>query len=351
MVLENALFLIVGLIFLVKGSDLFVKSAATIAKKLGVSELVIGLTLVAVGTSLPELMSAIFASVKHESGLVIGNIVGANIANMGLVVGLVALIAVIKTKDEMVWRDGYIALFISVLLYLFISNGVISKIEGMIFLFLYFAYVMFLFETNTESGKKYGFREFTEYFFKFKYIMTIRSRIIASFVRKEGPAKERKIWDLFKAGIFKDLIMMIISGFLLLNGANYVVGEAVFFARLFDVPSTVIGIFIAIGTTMPEMSVALAASRKGLGNIIIGDAIGSCITNTLLILGVASIINPVSVKGITLFYTAPFMILITILLLVFIRSDWKIKRGEGIILLFLYLLFFVLLFALPILPR
>ena len=143
--LSRIVVLLFGLLFLVKGSDFFVKAAIEIAKKLGISEFVIGLTLVAVGTSIPELASSVVASFKQQSEIVIGNIVGSNIANIGLIIGLAATIAVIKTQEEMLKRDGYVMLFAALVLYLFIINGLISRIEAMIFLLLYFAYIMFLF--------------------------------------------------------------------------------------------------------------------------------------------------------------------------------------------------------------
>ncbi|MBU0930186.1 MAG: sodium:calcium antiporter, partial [Nanoarchaeota archaeon] len=124
----NILLLLIGLVLLVKGSGYFVSSASSIAKKLGISEFVIGLTLVAIGTSLPELVSSIFASIKHESGFVIGTITGANIANIGLVVGIAAIIHRIKTRKQMLIRDGYIMLFSFLLLFIFIFNNIISRI-------------------------------------------------------------------------------------------------------------------------------------------------------------------------------------------------------------------------------
>jgi cation:H+ antiporter len=134
--------LILGLVLLVKGSDFFVQAAAAIAQKLGVSEFVIGLTLVAVGTSIPELASSVAASMQHQSDIVMGNIVGSNIANIGLILGVAATLAVIKTREEMVKRDGYLMLFAALVLYLFMLNGTISRVEAVLFLLLYCAYIL-----------------------------------------------------------------------------------------------------------------------------------------------------------------------------------------------------------------
>jgi cation:H+ antiporter len=329
--------LLVGLILLVKGSDLFVKSAASIAKKFGVSEFIIGLTLIAAGTSLPELMSAIFASIRHESGLVMGNIVGANIANIGLVIGIAAIISVIKTNKEMLWRDGYFLLFIALLLLVLTFNGVISRLEGALLILLYFAYTIFLFEEKPRFKGKYHFKDFITYFYKFQYLKTIKSKLVS------GINNRKKKSNNFKSSIIKELLMLIISGVLLVVGANYLVENAIFFANMFDVPKTVMGIMIAIGTTMPEMSVAITAVRKGYGNIVIGNALGSCITNTLLILGVAALIFPLTVTTLSKLYTIPFMMFMVLLLLIFLKSEWKIRRWEGLTFLVLYVLFLLVL--------
>src|SRR3989338_2686921 len=170
MVFVNILLFAFGLIILVKGSDFLVKSAASISKKLGISEFVVGLTLVALGTSIPELASAIIASIKMESGLVMGNIVGANIADIGLVTGLAAAISVIRTNKDVLKMDGYIMLFAALVFYIFMLNKIISRIEAILLLFLYFAYILFLYEFESKVvGGKYHFRQFMDYFFRFKY--------------------------------------------------------------------------------------------------------------------------------------------------------------------------------------
>jgi len=346
MVLYESLFFILGLILLVKGSDFFVKTAASLAKKLGVSEFIIGLTVIAFGTSIPELTSSIFASIRHESGLITGTIVGANIANIALIIGIAAFISRLKTTKVMLERDGYIMLFSFLLFFVLILNRSISRYEGLFFLFLYAAYFLFLLETKSLL-EKYRFREFVEYLYKFRYLTTIRSKIITNFKKNPelGSESKRKIFELFKADLIKDLMALVLSGFFIVIGANYLVDNAVFFANLFNVPATIIGLIIAIGTTMPEMMVAVTAAKKGYGNIAIGNAIGSCISNTFLILGVSALIFPISVLNITLYYTAPFMILMALLLLRFIMNG-DLRRKQGIIFLLFYAVFMLLLFML-----
>jgi cation:H+ antiporter len=344
MVLINVVLLVLGLVLLAKGSDFFVKSAASVAQKLGVSEFVIGLTLVALSTSIPELASSVIAALEQQSGIVIGNAVGSNIANIGLIVGIGALIARIKTKREMLRRDGYIMLFATLLFYVFIINGTVSRLEALIFLLLYIAYIVFLFEGKTKFKDKYEFKEFIRYFLEFKYIVTIRSIIIPRLKNKNMPG-DIKAKELSKPDIIKDFLVLIISGFAIVVGASYLVNEAIFFADFFDIPKTVIGIsLVALGTSLPELGVTISAARQGYGNIAVGNVIGSNIANIFLVVGVSAMIFPLSVIKPMIFYLAPFMIFMSILLLIFIRSNWEISRIKGIAFLTLYTLFLAVLF-------
>lgn len=334
--ISNILLLVIGLVMLVKGSDFFINAASRIATRLGISEFVIGLTLVAVGTSLPELVSAIFASFQHESGLIMGNIVGADVANLSLIIGIAAMIAAIRTDTEMLERDGYFILAVAVLLIVFMFNGTISRIEGGVFIAIFIAYTIFLFETKPEYKGRFGFIKFTKYFLKLGYFSTIRG-----IFKGVQQIEEDAVPDKVSGSTVKDLGIIIASSALVIFGAKFLVDNAIYFAKLFEVSAAVLGILIAIGTTLPEMSVGISAARKGLGNIVIGNAIGSCITNTLLILGVSSLIYPLKVGAISLKITAPAFIFLVILTLVFIKSDWELRKREGIVLILFYLCFVI----------
>jgi cation:H+ antiporter len=341
MALEEVLLFVLGLILLVKGSDFFVKSAASIAKKLGVSEFVIGLTLVALGTSIPELASSVIASLKQDSGIIIGNVVGSNIANIGLIIGLTASFMILKTKKEMLNRDGFIMLFAAFIFYLFAFNREITRIEAALFLLFYFGYILFLFEIKNKESDKYHFKAYIDYFFNFKYLIKIKSGVFSGLKNKKISLKKvKKLKNLFKAALARDFLILIISGTAIVIGAKYLVEESIFFANLLNIPSTLVGItLIAVGTSLPELSVSITAARKGYGNIVVGNIIGSNIANIFLIIGVSGLISPLSVIKQTIFYTAPFMVFMSILLLVFIRGNWRIKKIEGNIILVLYVLF------------
>jgi cation:H+ antiporter len=345
MVYVNVVLLIVGLILLVKGSDFFVEASSSIAKRLGVSGFIIGLTLVAFGTSIPELASSIVASLKGEGGLVIGNVIGSNIANIGLIVGIAAIIAVIKTKKHMLKRDGYLMLFACCLFYIFIIDGSFNWIEALIFLLLYIAYMAFLASSKEESEKEYHFGDFVRYFFSFRYFVTIKNGIQSSLSKKDIPSRKKgELKKEFKIGMIKDFSLLIISGVGIFFGARYLIEEAIFFADLFNVSKTVIGaILVAIGTSLPELSVSITAAKKGYNDLCIGNVIGSNIANLFLVLGVSGLIIPLTVDLTTLLFTAPVMILMAIMLLLFIGSKWNIRKKEGWVLLTMYALFIGLL--------
>ena len=342
MITMNFLILLLGLVFLVKGSDYFVKAASTIAKKLGVSEFVIGLTLVAVGTSIPELASSIVASIQQASGIVIGNIVGSNIVNIGLIVGVAAFLSPMKTEVEMLKRDGYIMLFAAVLFFVFALNGELSMIESGIFVLLYVAYVFFLFEEAEKYEGKLHFKEFITYFFKFKYINSAVQKINGNRNRKSGSGNEN---GRLEGGFGKDILTLVLSCTAIVIGAKYFVDESIFFAELFGVPDTIIGTtLVAVGTSLPELVVTVSAARKGYGSIALGNIIGSNITNIFMILGLSGLLYPIAVAEISLFFTTPVMIIISLILLVFISTGWEIKKWEGIALMAFYAAFLVVLF-------
>ena len=349
MITMNFLVLLLGLVFLVKGSDYFVKAASTIAKKFGVSEFVIGLTLVAVGTSIPELASSIAASIQQASGIVIGNIVGSNIVNIGLIVGVAAFLSPMKTEIEMLKRDGYIMLFAAVLFFVFALNRELSMIESGLFVLLYIAYVFFLFEEAEKYEGKLHFKEFITYFFKFKYINSARQKLNgANRNRNSGSGNENGNGNgngRLEGGFAKDILTLVLSCAAIVIGAKYFVEESIFFAELFGVPDTIIGTtLVAVGTSLPELVVTVSAARQGYGSIALGNVIGSNITNIFLILGLSGLLYPISVAEISLFFTTPVMIVISLILLIFISTGWEIKRWEGVALMMFYAAFLVLLF-------
>lgn len=399
MYLINVLVLVGGLLLLVKGADLFVVSSSWIAKRFGVSEFIIGLTLVSIGTSVPELASSITASFEQASGIVIGNVLGSNIANIGLIVSVSGLLSNVKTEELMLKRDGYIMLFSAVLFFLFILDFRISRIEAFVFLFLYFIYLLFLLDKVRRHEEDIYFKGFIIYLIKFEYIFDLKERIetgvrgrtdekrIKKYSKKmhkatdeefgkkeqkeqdEESGKKEQIQsedktyseikyeyeaemeneteDLSESSLLIEFIKLIASGVAIVIGAKYFIEQSIFFALLLDIPETIIGIsLVAVGTSLPELMVTVSASRSGYASIGLGTVIGSNITNTLLILGCSGLINPLKVTENTVYYIAPFMLFISILLLLFIRTGWRIKRYEALILFLMYFGFMIFIFQL-----
>lgn len=382
MVLINILIFVGGLALLIKGADIFVISSSSIAKRLGISEFVIGLTLVSVGTSVPELASSLTASFQQASGLIMGNILGSNIANIGLIASIAALLCNVRTDELMLRRDGYIMLFCSFLLFLFILDFNISRIEALIFLLFYLAYLLFLFQKVKKHEKDMYFKDFLKYFLRFEYIFDFKDKIgteARTGIRKKGKIngvletvntnnKKTEGWiekeirieqedeesnigieveNLQESSLLIEFFKLIASGTAIIIGAKYFVEQAIFFARLLEVPETLIGLtLVAVGTSIPELLVTVSAARKNYSSIALGNVIGSNTTNILLILGCSGLVNPLTVTGISVYYIAPFMLLISVLFLLFIRTGWRIKKFEGLILLLLYCGFIITIFYL-----
>jgi len=329
----NAFLFFIGLILLVKGSIYTVKYSSSLAKKFGVSEFVIGLTLVAIGTSLPELVSSIVASFKDASSIILGNIIGANIANITLVIGLAAITSKLVVKTEFVKRDAHMLLACLFLFIFVILDNKISLIEGIFFLLFYFSYLVFIFHSKKKLN---GFNEFIPYFFKLEYLLTIKSFFIRNLSNKK---KKRK--NQFYRGIIGDIVIIIISLFAVIYGANLMIERAIYFAELYSFPKFLIGILISLGTTAPEMTVSISAARKGFGNLAIGNAIGSVIVNTLFILGCASLISPIKIAEGNFLFVILALVFFSLAFFTLIKVKKEISKFEGIILIILYLIFLI----------
>ena len=331
--LINILFLILGFLLLIKGADIFIESSSKIAKKIGVSEFIIGLTLTSVGTSIPELASGISASLGKHSGLIFG--ISAYLRSM-------------KTRRKIYERDGYILITSIILFLAFSLDNVLSQLESFFLLALYFFYIMFLLKSKNTKTKKYKFHDFIQYVVDFKYITSVKSHMFRKAVNKvpsQRTESEKKIIQLFKEGIFKDIMILVISLVAIIFGSKFMIEQAVFFANLLSINESVIGLsLVAIGTSMPELMVSISAIRKKHHNLILGNVIGSNIANVCLIGGVSGIIHPITISELSVTYNIPVMLFFSLALTYFVKSKWKISRKQGIIVLVAYFIFIVLAF-------
>lgn len=338
--LYDLISIIAALAILIKSSDYFVDASARIARAFGVSEFVIGVTLVAVGTSIPEFASSIAASFYQNSQLVTGPIIGANIARIGIVLGICAVIAPVIIEKRVFTKEGIYLLFISLVFGAFAIDRNIGRIEGIILLFLFAVYMLWLLETDVLKGSLRRFfanagKKGISYGFK-----ALREEIRNNGYNPDK-TQPKATWKFIAA----QSAIIIASGAALFFAGKYIIPSLENVALAMKIPDTVAGLLVlGIGTTLPELMVCISAAKKGMGNMIMGTIIGSNIADTLLVIGVSSLIHPISVSLMGIAYYLPAMILFTILLLIFIRTGWVVRMFEGFIFLLLYAIFLALLF-------
>ncbi len=339
MVFTNLVILIASIALLIKSSDYFVKAASSLARRLGVSEFIIGLTFVAVGTSLPELASSITASFLGQDKIIIGNVVGSNIANISLILGITAIIAAISTRKTNVKGDGYLMIFAALLLTAFAFDGVISRIEATVFLVFYGGYIIYLFEKSQDLKREYHFKEYLWYILKLKHFNGARNIILQFWNDYNGATKKKEYKPLLKY-----LASLTVAGLGVVAGAHFTIVKASLFAELLGINKEVIGIIlIAVGTSLPELSVSITAARLGRGQIAMGNIVGSNIANILLVLGTAALIRPVTFGLEMLSFVLPALIFISLVLLVLMWKYKKITITQGLGLVAFYALFLLLL--------
>ncbi|MBK7632532.1 MAG: calcium/sodium antiporter [Ignavibacteriales bacterium] len=302
---EIILYLIGGLILLFIGAEGLIRGSSNLAIKIGITPLVVGLTIVALGTSAPELVVSLKAALMGNSSISLGNVVGSNIANITLILGVAALVRPIKINAVIIKREIPILLFISILFLLFLWDGQLGFIDGLIFivgLILYSA-------TNVVLSRK-------------------EKNILVKKEFEKGLAS--------KLGIPISLTLMIGGLALLILGANLFVQSAVAIAKLFNVSDAIIGLtIVAVGTSLPELATSIVASYKNQSDLILGNVIGSNIMNILGILGITALIIPISSVGITN-VDLGVMLFTAIILLPLVKRGFIINRVEGAFLLFGY---------------
>jgi len=293
--------LIIGFVLLTKGADYFIENSASFAEEKGISPHVVGVTIVAFGTSLPELLVSIISSLQGYNDLALGNIVGSNISNIGLVLAISTFIFyyVLKTDispAEDANNDSYVMLLAVLLLYFFATDKLISQIEGILFFSLYIIYIFWLYKRTKAE---------------------------------EVISEDSKTSYLFLIG---GLIALLI-------GAQLTVDSAVEIAIAVGIPEIVVGLsVVAVGTSLPELAGTISAARMGHKEIAVGNVIGSNIANIFLVMGVLSIINPISVENFVVEQTLPLLILLTVVTFALIRIPLNRLSGS---LLFAFFLFFI----------
>ena len=293
-----------GIAILSYGADLFVRGASGVAERFGISPFVIGLVIVGFGTSTPELAVNIGAALGGSTDIAIGNVVGSNIANVGVILGLAAVVAPLAVKLRMVRVELPIVVGISFLLWALASFGEIKRWEGAIMLAAFGVFFWYLVKTSKDEPAAVK-QEYTD----------------------ENPPTRREGW---KAAAF---IVVGLAG--LMGGAHLAVEAAVTLARLIGLSELVIGLtIVAIGTSLPELASSVAAARRGHADIAIGNVLGSNIYNVLFVLGATSVIAPLPTTAPTLMWLdIPVMIAFAVVLVPMMMMGLKITRANGVLLL------------------
>ena len=256
--LWQVMILLAGFLFLVKGADWFVEGAACIAKKLGIPQLVIGLTIVAMGTSMPEAAVSVTAAMQQNAGITVGNVVGSNILNILIILGITAVITNVTIQRSTLHYEIPFMLAVTALLLGFgMTGGRITFMEGVIFWLFFLAYLGYLFV----------------------------------MARKENAGEEGAVKDL---PVWKCLLLMVLGGILVVKGSDFAVSGASAIARYFGMSERFIGLtIVALGTSLPELVTSVTAARRGNAGIAIGNIVGSNIFNILFVIGTAALICPV----------------------------------------------------------
>jgi cation:H+ antiporter len=311
--------LIGGFILLVWGADRLVAGASALARNLGVSPLIIGLTIVAFGTSAPELIVSGVAAYRGNPGLAVGNAIGSNIANVGLILGLTAAIYPLRVESETLKREYPVLMLIMIGSFIMAADLIYDRTEGWLLLLGLFALVIWM--------VRFGMRRGTD---------DPLAREFAAEIPRDMPTSYAVLW------LAVGLIVLPLASSFLVDGA-------VFIARSLDVSEAVIGLtIIAFGTSLPELAAALTSALRQEDDLAIGNVIGSNMFNILGVLGIAAVVHPVEVDLLMLQQDFPVMFLFTVILFFMaygITGPGRISRRSGLLLMALFLAYQVLIWV------
>ena len=296
---------IIGSVLIFYGSSLLIDNSTLIARSLNISPIVIGLTVIAFGTSLPELVVSVIAILRGEGAIVLGNIVGSNIANILLVLGVIVTIKPLDINFSSLKQGSIYLLIATSCLMIMIWSQELSFIPGFILLILFGIYMISQFRSNKKNDYD---SDISEIDFKFLYILYI-------------------------------ILGSIILGY----GSHLFINSSIQIASFFNVPKIVISVsLVAFGTSVPELVTSIVAVRKGEPNFVIGNILGSNIINIFLVLGSSLIISDIYVTILGIFYPSIFMLVSALILILLLLLTSKMNRIHGLFLFILYLIFIYL---------
>ncbi len=299
-----------GVIALYFGAEWLVRGAARLAASMGVSPMAVGLTVVSFGTSAPELVVVMVAALKGNGDLAVGNVLGSNLANIGLILGTTAVITTLRVSGTVLRREVPVMLVITLMLYPVMGDLVVGRIDGVILLITLTFYLIFVLRSaGDESDEVVG--EYERF-----------ARALASLAGKSA---------------LKDIALIAAGSVGLVVGGEAIVDSATFLAEELGVSDLVIGLtLVAIGTSLPELATSVVAALRKEADIAVGNVIGSNIFNITAVMGTASVIAPFSVDRSVLSVEIPAVLLMSVLVLPIARPGYRIHRWEGVILLACY---------------
>ncbi len=310
----------IGLFFLWWGADLMVKYASRLASALGVSPVLIGLSIVSVGTSTPELVVSIVAAVQKSAGISIGNIIGSNIANIGLILGIGAMITPLKVKASWIRREVPYMIFVTSIFAIEAFRGYkLTRLDGSILIILLIIFVVYL--------GRFALREMSNF------------KELQSQLHLAGNASEHVTF--WKKLLY--LVVSLVGLTILIVGSDWTVTAGKIIARHMGVSDMVIGLtIIAVGTSLPELATTIVGTLRGETDLVVGNVIGSNIFNLVLIGGMVSVIQPVALEPKLININLPFLMILSVVLLPLMRIRYNINRVEGFFLVAAYVLFLYL---------
>ena len=315
--LHDLLFVAAGLVLLFVGGEGLVRGSVAIAERLGISKLLIGLVIVGFGTSTPELLVSVNAALDGASEIALGNVVGSNIANILLIVGVAALIAPIMGWERTAVREALVATLVSLAAFVLVQGEIITRIEGIAMLMVLAGYLFSTYWLERRNRTAKTFQHEAEAF-------------------EDVPLRRPWLAPVLALGGIAALVF----------GADLLVDGAVNIARTFGVPDAVIGLsLVAIGTSLPELATAIVAAIRRQSDVVLGNVIGSNIFNILAILGVTVVIQPIEVSARFRTIDTPVMLGAALLLLTLLFATTKVGRLWGILMLVAYAAYMVFLFS------
>jgi len=316
----NIIYLVSGILLLTVGGEILIRGALSASNRMGISPLLIGLVVVGFGTSSPELAVSVEAALSSSPDISVGNVVGSNIGNVLLILGICAIISPIAVKPSALTRDGAVVVGSTLVFMIMIAGGVLGRAEAVILIILLAVYLYWAYRSEKNAPDSPS----------------------AEVHTAEAEEIEKK-----PAGITGIVISLVGGLILLIGGSNILLKGAIGIAETFNISEAVIGLtLVAVGTSLPELSISVLAAIRKHNDVAIGNILGSNIFNVLGILGVSAMIQPLTVNPRILLFDQWVLIGLSILILLFLYTGRKLTRTEGGILLMGYIAYVILSFTL-----